>query len=207
LKAEIVLQGTGVCWSLVFNPADVNELLVSMVGQTFRWHTQNEQTERVSDSESQCAAYSPGGDRLFLGGELWGGGGPGKLGKLTEKGFVDSGIAFNNSGTFGASFTSTGDDLLFIDKDALKRLQINGDSEPKKLMDFSVRAYSLDISPNDDCLIAASPSGEIMFIDFRTGEEIGTFRIEHPVRHVRFMNEGDRIVASTTDGKILYWDY
>lgn len=71
----------------------------------------------------------------------------------------------------------------------------------------SPRVLSLDYSPSDECIVTASPNGEIVSIDPRDGEEVCVFRIDKPLWHIKFMDGCDRLVASTMDGKVYHWEY
>jgi hypothetical protein len=66
---------------------------------------------------------------------------------------------------------------------------------------------SIAFSPNDECLIGTAPSGELKFFDYKEREEMGTFKVNHPLRHVRMQQNAPRIVVSSMDGRIMQWEY
>ncbi|TWU39515.1 WD40 repeat domain-containing serine/threonine protein kinase [Novipirellula artificiosorum] len=201
----------GFCWTLEFSCRSKDELLVSTMGNTFLWNLKTDKTRSISPSVSQCCVFSPEGERLFVGGCVWSDLESKKLDATLWNldGAKETALdfSFGNRATLDACFSSDGKFIAYLDLNKIKIWRDGANESISDVVAPSVTAMSLDISPGDECLVAASPSGEITFIDHENGQEIGTFRIEHPVRRVRFMDGQDRIVVGTTNGRVFHFDY
>ena len=112
--------------------------------------------------------------------------------------------------TYSVTFSRCGRKLAFVE-DFRSRIRIwDYDRVRETPIAFDVsspRVMSLAWADDDNCLITASPSGELQFLDSSDGEELGTFRVQHPLRQVRILEKFNCIVVSTMDGRIMKWSY
>jgi WD40 repeat protein len=93
---------------------------------------------------------------------------------------------------------SGGGDTVFIYDTRTWRksheLKINGQS-----------AWGVAFSPDGRTLVVASPCGEVTFWQAATGQELGTLRLNEPVREVAFFPDGRSMVTGSMDGNVRLW--
>ncbi len=196
-------------WALRFSPVNRDLLLISSGGATRIWNIATNEAEHLADRMSISAEFSPDGRRLLLGGNPWDA--PyvaASMWKIGDSGDAELYRSLSTRGSYSMAFKSDGSGFAILDRSVNKVRLWNQNVERKRSLSLgSPSVMSLDFSPNDKCLVTASPSGEITFVDPEKGQEIGVFRIDRPLRNVRFMDDCDRIVVATMDGSIFQWDY
>lgn len=200
------------CLTLRFSPVDPNFLLVSTMNKTVVMDVSNNETTEIAGGRILAAEFTNDGKRLLTGGTMFGFH-PSEGMSLWRIGSDNTvshdralGLESNYSVAtkshkigFAAVNGSNGEELRTWDgstEDKISAIKLN-----------SPRVLSIDFSPGDECLVAASPAGELAFIDASDGKVIATFRVDRPLRHVKFLEDCNRLAVSTMDGSILYWDY
>ena len=175
-----------------------------------RTHQRLHGGEGKSDGTIISAQFSPSGKHVVFGGVAWQ-----NSGGQAEYWSIDKSRTARPRGliptikNYSCVFNSDGSKISFINmfKDAVEVFDLPGMGFSASGSLSTSRIMSFDISPHDECLVASSPSGAIVFVDFRTMEEIATFRIDRPLRHVKFLDGYDRLIVSTMDGSIMKFEY
>ena len=200
------------CWTLRFSPADANVLLLSTNDESELLNVATKEINKFAGGGVLAAEFAADGERLLLGGSTFGSTRWEKV-SLWSIGPGSSAVrerAFKVAPTYAVAMKSDGIGfaVLVWKKGESVRLWDGTTESPVSPINISSpRVLSIDFSPSDECLVAASPAGEITFIDPQDGIELGVFRVDRPLRHIKFMDGCDRLVVSTMDGAILHWDY
>jgi WD40 repeat protein len=204
-------------WALAFSPID-RDVLLSAGTEVRLWNTSTGLSNLIVPLYARgkkiiiTAEFSPTGKSFVIGGgafndaydsfkaELW------RVGSSTR---VTGYEKITTKENYACKFTSGSGKIVFVDlvDDAIKLYDRATASIEASLQLGATRVFSIDIAEGHQCLVATSPSGAMTFVDLRTMEEIATFRVERPLRHVRFIDNEQRLVVSTMDGSILQWDF
>ncbi len=206
-------------WCMQFSPVDRN--LVVRSGDRTTACLRNlvsgrsqPLTNSLSDGKILSCEFSPEtGHLLVVSGNVWTHADatrtPATLWRINDRQIAEKVTEIPVYNTYRAVFSNDEKLIAFISGQAteiqLWDIDRNDFLEPVPVS--SGRVISIDFSPNDECLVATSPSGEIKFIDYRAGEELCTFRVQHPLRHVRFLDAADRLIVSSMDDLIFQWAY
>ncbi|TWU33365.1 WD40 repeat domain-containing serine/threonine protein kinase [Novipirellula artificiosorum] len=202
-------------WTLHFSPVSSDLLLVvGQMSQLRNLSRVSPSTQTLTDRNTISAAFSDDGSRLLLGGGVPWGEAPDKFSEARLWQIDASNQAVDEQviptyRTYSSAFSSDGKLLACVDlnSDSIFLWDLKRGEKHSEIKMSSPRVMSVDFSPGDECMVVSSPAGEITFVDYRKGEEIGTFQVNQSFRHVRFLDHDDRIVASTMDGAILQWAY
>ncbi len=208
---ELIANGT-----LRFSPANCDLLLVGAnAGNSERQTTKLINLESgemitMSDDAALDADFSGDGTELLLGGNPWRGNKNATVWNVSPGGQVEFKQTLNTKHNYSVSFRSDGEGSALLDGKAPNAVRVwdrNDECSFSPILVSSPRILSLDYSPGGECIVTASPNGQITFIDSTDGQEVGVFRVAHPLRHLEFMDGCDRLVVSTMDGAVLHWDY
>ncbi|XZE53603.1 protein kinase domain-containing protein [Planctomycetaceae bacterium SH139] len=203
--------------SLAFSPTNDN-LLISSDGRSgVSMHDiQGLQTREIigsieAGSRLSCE-FSASGDYLLIGANIWSGKRELRRNAMLYRvrGFDTELVAeipteYNYRATINNAETMIA--IIEIDSTEVRLWDMRTKTFLDPLPFAGTRLMSIAFSPNDECLVGTTPSGELKFLDYHKREELGTFRVNRPLRHVRMQNGFPRIVASSMDGHIMQWEY
>jgi serine/threonine protein kinase/6-phosphogluconolactonase (cycloisomerase 2 family) len=204
-------------WVLAFSPIDEG-LLLSTCGRggVQLSNLRSGSTATIQDATPEgksiiAAQFSPDGKYVVVGGGTWGQGNvsTAQCWQVDAAGSTKISHIINTQNNYSSIFSSDGKTIGFIDlrKDKLELYDlITRQMLYSKSLSAS-RIMSCDFAPNDQSLVVTSPSGALVFVDSSNLEPIGTYRVDRQLRHVKFLDGYDRIIASTMDGTILNWKY
>jgi WD40 repeat protein len=153
------------------------------------------------------AAFSPDGRYLVAGAETYiNSRGHASIWDLHQPGSASDTIVAK--GTCSVAFSPDGTNVaLSGTSDIITVWNVNSRTS-HKVKANGEWVTSIAFTPDSRCLVAASPSGEIKFIDFGSNEQLGAFRVEEGIRRVGFFPERDDVlVVSSMSDMVRIWRY